>query len=391
MASIRERVSKDGSTSTYAVLYNHENKQRSKSFRTLAAAKKFRALVEAVGAADALEIGKQKKSGGPTVAELAKQWLDYKQRDMTVEGHRDYVRQYAKWIEPTFGWREAETITERDVQRWVDTVLAPALGGKSVAGKHALLHGLYKWASAKTRGYVTHNPCKETELPKRTKPPVRGLSLPELHALIQAAHDLGHPDAADVIAFMAGTGFRLGEALAPKVGDVEASEAGVWVTMTQVFRRGEGVVAGGKTDAAGRRLQVLGVGADSLPRRLVGRGRDDLIFPNPTTGRPWNPTSFRRNYWQPIVEAAGLTERGPTPYWLRHTHVAVCHAAGLSLPEIQRRIGHESIQTTINVYGRLIEGMSAESAGRLDALLRPQGFSVVQGEVLSDPPTIIGE
>lgn len=370
----------------YAVLYNHDNRQRSKTFTTRKAAKKFRDLIDAVGAEAALDIAQQRRTGGPTVDDIAGEWLAYKRRDMTVEGHRDYERQYAKWIKPTFGWREAETLTERDVQRWVDTVLAPALGGKSVAGKHALLHGLYKWASAKTRGLVTHNPCRETELPKRDQAELRGLSLPELHALLDAAREIGQPDAADVIAFMAGAGWRLGEALALSCGQVEVDDSGrVFVTMTQVYRRGEGVVAGGKTDAAHRRLQVLGEAADLLPRRLIGRGRADLLFASPMTGRAWNPTAFRRSYWQPIVAAAGLEERGPTPYWLRHTHVAICHAAGLSLPEIQRRVGHKSIQTTINTYGRMIDGMSDESADRLDALLRPGG--IVAGEVIpSDPP-----
>lgn len=384
MASIRERVSKDGSTTTYAVLFNMDGKQKSKSFKAFKTAEKFRKLVDAVGPADALEIAEVKsgKTGGRTLDDLATEWLAHKRRDMTTEGHRDYVRQYHRWIKPTLGYRDAETITERDVQRWVDGVLAPKLGGKSVAGKHALLHGIFKWASAKTRGYVTHNPCKETELPKRDRPSIRGLSLPELHSLLGAARDLGQQDAADVIAFMAGTGWRLGEALAPAAGQVEVERGAVYVTMSQVFRRGEGIVSGGKTDAAARRVQVLGVAADTLPGRLVGRGRDDLLFPNPKTGKAWNPTAFRRSYWQPIVEAAGLAERGPTPYWLRHTHVAVCHAAGLSLPEIQRRIGHESIQTTINVYGRMIDGMSDESASKLDALLRPPATTVIRGEIV---------
>ena len=39
-----------------------------------------------------------------------------------------------------------------------------------------------------------------------------------------------------------------------------------------------------------------------------------------------------------IVAAAGLADRKPTPHWLRHTHVAVCHAAGMSLAEIQREV-----------------------------------------------------
>ena len=91
-----------------------------------------------------------------------------------------------------------------------------------------------------------------------------------------------------------------------------------------------------------------------------------------------NPT------FDPIAKAAGLTgDRRPTPHWLRHSHVFVCHAAGMSLPEIQRRIGHEDIKMTINTYGRLIDDMSDDVAARLDLLLTPDALpAVVAGEVV---------
>lgn len=386
MASIRARDGARGTT--YAVLYADDGKQSSKTFADLKSAQKFAKLVEAVGPKAAREIQAGTNANARTVDDLAAEWLEWKRRDMTTEGHRDYVRQYEKWIRPTFGARPANNVDERDVQHWVDKVLAPNLGGKSVAGKHALLHGLFKWAAAKTRGYVTHNPCRETDLPARKKPPVRGLSLAELGGLLEAGerlarHDAGFRDAADVISVLAGTGWRPAEALSPAVQHVEVMENGrVHLSMGQVFRRGEGIVQDGKTEAAARTLRLLGPGVEAVKRRVVGRGWDDLLFPNPTTGRPWTPNAFRRNYWVPIVAEAGLAHRGPTPYWLRHTHVLLCIKAGLSLPEIQRRLGHKSITTTIDTYGRLIDGMSDEAADRLEALLMPSGPGVVEGFVL---------
>lgn len=384
MASIRERSGPRGTT--YAVLFQRGDRQTSKTFADRKAAERFRKLVEAVGGDGALELTRAEKTAARTVDDLAREWLEWKRRDMTVEAHRDYVRQYEKWIEPTFGQRVAENVTERDVQHWVDKVLAPKLGAKTVGGRHALLHGLYRWASAKSRGYVTHNPCKETELPKKKKAALRGLSVPELHALLRAAESTDNRDAGDVVALMAGTGWRLGEVLAPQVGDVEVTQAGTFLTMRRVFRRSEGVVEGGKTEAAARRIRVLEPAASKLAQRVIGKAPTDLLFPNPHTGKAWNPTAFRRNAWDPIVKAAGLADRKPTPYWLRHTHVALCHAAGFDLVEIQRRIGHEDIRTTINVYGRMIDGMSDESARNLEALLNPSAAAdVVQGEVVTPP------
>lgn len=387
MASIRRR---DGARGTsYAVLAVDGGTQRSQTFDNEKAAIKFQKLVEALGWKGALEVHKGSSVGKATVDALAREWLDWKRRDLTTEGHRDYVRRYERWIKPTLGQRVADQLDERDVQRWVDDVLAPNLGGKTVADMHALLHGLYAWSSARSRGYVTHNPCKETDLPRRKKAPVRGLTLPELHSLLDAGerlarHDPGFRDAADVIAVMAGTGWRPGEALSPAVQHVETTDAGkVMLTMGQAFRRGEGIVPDGKTESAARTLSVLGPGARALQRRVIGRAWDDLLFPNPNNDRPWNPNAFRRSYWVPIVEEAGLAERAPTPYWLRHTHVLLCIKAKLSLAEIQRRLGHKSIKTTVDVYGRMVDGMSDESEALLEAMLTPGVPAVVEGRIIA--------
>lgn len=379
MATIRENHRKDGKTSYY-VLFRLGKKQTSKVFDVRKDAEKFSDTIDAIGAAAAVEM-LEAKAALRTVGDLFAEWLELKRADMTAEGHRDYERGYEKWIKPTFGWRDAELVRERDVQEWVDKTLRPELGPKAVAKQHALLHGMFKWASSRTVGYIANDPCTETKLPKRKRRPPRGLSIPELHAMLTAAGSADQQDAADVIAVMAGTGWRPGEVLGLTAGYVDVMPNGaVYVTMASVYRRGEGIVEDGKTEAAGRRIRVMGEGAPVLRRRVVGRGINQPVFPHPSTGKPWSPASFGRHYWPKVIEAAGLKERGPTPYWLRHTHVAICHAAGLTLPEIQRRIGHESIQTTIDVYGRMIDGMSEEAADKLDALLRPN-LTVVRGEV----------
>lgn len=384
MASIRVRPNRDGSHS-YIVRFRHGGKETSRTFTSEREAEKFSAA--ATFNADAAVAMLEQKAPGRTVASLFAEWLSHKQADMTIEAHRDYERAYEKWIKPTFGWRDAELVNEKDVQAWVDKTLKPKLAPKSVAKNHALLHGMYRWASSKTIGLVENNPCGETKLPKRVKRPPRGMTIAELQWLLGAAKTSDQKAAADVVAVSAGTGWRPGEVLGLLVGGVEIDLRGhVYVTMLSVYRRGEGIVEGGKTEAAGRRIRVLGPGAAVIKRRVEGRGILDPLFPHPSPGRghghatdsegkpivkPWPPASFSRSYWPKIIEAAGLTAKGYDPYSLRHTHVLLCNLAGLTMPEIQRRIGHESIQTTIDVYGKSIDGMSEESADKLEALLTP--------------------
>lgn len=399
MASVNERSRADG-TSAFVVLFRQGKKQRSRTFDDERGADRFARMVDDFGAERALRYLEDEAETvhGISLDDLAQRWLKSKSGAVTPNILVGYQRDYEGWIRPRFGHREAAQIHEGDIQAWIDWMrLHPSpttgkpLSPKSIADRHAILHQIYKWGSARSRGLVPHNPCRETELPKRSKSTPKGLRLPELHALLSAGERVD-PDAADLIAFMAGTGWRIGEAIALTAGAVEAYDEHVFVNMERVVRRRVGLTEGGKSAAAMRRLRVMGPAAPMLRRRLIGLGPNDLVFtftdgrPGVNRRGPWNVNSFRDLRWPKIVTAAGLADRKPTPHWLRHTHVAICHAAGMSLAEIQRRLGHEDIQMTINTYGRMIEDMSDESALRLDALLTPGVLEVVEGSV--DPPRV---
>lgn len=119
------------------------------------------------------------------------------------------------------------------------------------------------------------------------------------------------------------------------------------------------IVEDAKTDAAVRRIR-LDTEVATMVRARIGNRAGGLVFTT-SNGNQWHYSNFVNRAWRPAVKAAGLSRR-PTPHWLRHTHVYWMAVGGrTSLPELQRRIGHESIQTTINVYGRMIEDVSGEA------------------------------
>lgn len=392
---MRERTSKSGEQS-WQVLYRHQGKQPSKTFATEQAAVDFKALCENphVGVDKALAIldGTDAQGGGLTVRELFTPWLASKVGNITKRQVEDYQRDYDNWIDVPFGGRVAATITELEVQNWVDHHLRPRLAPKTVADRHALLHQMFAWAAQRKRALVPHNPCKETDLPKRTRKPPKGLTFPEWLTFKDAAYRVDL-DAADLILFLASTAWRIGEATALMAFAVDDSGPQMYVTMTHVNRKGEGVVEGAKSEASeGRRIRMLPECAAMLRRRMAGLGPHDYVFTNPHSPIGlWEPSTFRNRWWRKTVEEAGMVDRAPTPHWMRHTHVMLCVMAGMSLPEIQRRLGHEDIKTTINVYGRMIDDMSDDVADRLDALLSGRIPTVVPGEIITAVEQVQGQ
>ncbi|MGH8875674.1 MAG: tyrosine-type recombinase/integrase [Acidimicrobiia bacterium] len=72
-----------------------------------------------------------------------------------------------------------------------------------------------------------------------------------------------------------------------------------------------------------------------------------------------------------VPEGASCSRIGGAPcrvHDLRHTHASWLIAAGEHPKIIQTRLGHSSIQMTIDRYGHLMVGLDDQTAERLDAI-----------------------
>jgi len=391
VATLREHTSKAGET-TYAVLFRRGRKQTSETFSTLVKAQQFKAEVELLGVEDALARLNGTNVGVTllTVGALADRFFEWKAPDVTPRTLADYRRDYANWIEPWFGHRAADSVDELDVQKWVDH-MKKRLDVKTVKGHHVLLGSIYRYGVARSRRLVSHNPCGETQLPKAKKKPPRGFTLAEWRAFYNA-NRAERPDAADLALFIVLTGWRWSEAAALPVGAVEDYGDQMFVAVTQVNRRDAAlrfvIVKGeAKNYTSVRRIEVTPATAALIRRRIVGKGPDDLVFTNPQ-GRRWVQQNFLNRTWTAMLDAAGMPSKGEgrkTPHELRHSHVAMLDRSGATLPQMSRRAGHSNIQTTINVYGGMIDGIGADVLANLDALALPDEplEQVVAGEVVA--------
>ena len=53
----------------------------------------------------------------------------------------------------------------------------------------------------------------------------------------------------------------------------------------------------------------------------------------------------------------------------RHTHATICLEAGMTLKEVQERLGHSSIKTTGDVYAHVTESMKEKSVDLLEKFI----------------------
>ncbi|MGZ4663572.1 MAG: tyrosine-type recombinase/integrase [Frankiaceae bacterium] len=351
-------------------------------------AKTFKALVEANGHRRPL-VKEQREHGLPvrgglTVTELVTAYIDdrvkHVRSDRTIA---DYRRDLAAHIDPVLGKLLADDLTPDDVQAWADGIGRSA---KTIGNLHSLLAAAYKWGLRKR--LVSSNPSQGTDLPTAHRV-ARGLRTGEWALLYQAALDVS-PSVAALLLFLVGTGWRWSEATALQVHEVE----GDMVAVTGVWRRnaaGEQVLVKGdaKSQAGLRRIRLSPRIAEMVAEQCKGKRPGDFVFTT-STGRAWRYNNFHTRYWsRPAspahgrakadpggvlarAEALGLHVR-PTIHWLRHTQAMLLIESGTPLPSIQRRLGHESVTTTVDTYGRMIDDVPPEALTALDdQLLGPR-------------------
>ncbi len=169
---------------------------------------------------------------------------------------------------------------------------------------------------------------------------------------------------------LAETGMRLGEALALQHRDWDtgrSSTATIYVA-DRPHPHGLAAKSGSRRVHVGSRLDRL---YGDYIWWLCDRGGDAAI-PNWDEGyifcntqreplygplRPEAVYSHLRSVKRHLPELPSQM----TPHWFRHTHATALLLAGTPLHVVSRRLGHKSIQTTINTYGHVTEDAELEA------------------------------
>jgi integrase len=282
-------------------------------------------------------------------------------------------------------WREWEIgqIRPSDIDDWV-SVLSTKMGPHSVRHCYALLRGPLRRA-AKDR--VIDNPCIDIVLPKL--PDMRKtfddvLTAREVDRLIDGLLDPEPKYAAlrtnvryQTLVFMgAWLGPRWNEAIGLRVCDVNPLRREVTFGKVVVNQNGSQTFEErmSKTEDC-RTVPAPTVVIDALVEHLrvfrPGAGREEFVFVNNRGGHILRG-NFSRDALAPAVARAGLTGRRVTWLTLRHTAASLMFDAGLTLFEVQQRLGHKSPTLTANIYTHLMRERFEEGRAKLEMYMEKQ-------------------
>lgn len=327
-----------------------------------------------------LDNGTFMKPGKTTLGEFLERWLkDYAWPNLaprTAEGYESIIR---RQLIPALGNIILTQLKPEHLQRYYAEKLAGgrydgrgALTQTTVSHHHTCLHRALKMALK--WGLISRNPADAVTPPRPQRSQMQTMNEDELQAFLQTAQNTPYYALFYTLLF---TGVRRSEALAVRWLDLNLPLCQLYVTRSLHHLRDGRIIFRVPKTARGRREVALSPSVASVlrehrekqsaERAMLGipLKDDDLVFSDPL-GRPLLPDTVS-HAWTKTVKRAGL--RHFRLHDARHTHASLMLKQGAHPKIVQERLGHASIQITLDTYSHVAPGLQEAAAMRFDEVL----------------------
>lgn len=262
-----------------------------------------------------------------------------------------------KHILPYFGLKSVNKITAPDILTWQNEITEMGYGA---AYLRMINNAFFAILNHAERYYgLKNNPAKKMhKMGKNTKRRLEFWTKEQFEVFIAS---FGQDERMYKTVYMTlyYTGCRIGEVLALTPLDINVQEQTINIDKTFFRLKGEDVVTSPKTERSNRIVaipRVLAYELDDYMHCVYGLSDANRIFQ--CTDRVIQKKIISH------AEVCGLPQI--RVHDLRHSHVAYLIDKGVAPLNIAERLGHESITTTMDIYGHLYPNRNKEVAELFD-------------------------
>ena len=213
---------------------------------------------------------------------------------------------------------------------------------------------------------IPYNVCSDIQKPRITKREMQAWTLEESQIFLKEAED-DRLHALYVVAIA--TGLRQGELFALSWPDFDDDTGDLFVQRTLEEISGKLRLKETKTAKGRRRIALPRFAIDALlvhRKRMLTEGNIKGPIFCDTWGGFLRKSNFIRGSYKPLVKRAGVS--AIRFHDLRHTAATLLLLQGEHPKVVSERLGHASIEITLNTYSRVLPTMQKEAAKKLDKL-----------------------
>ncbi len=320
------------------------------------------------------------KPGKTTLAEYLNKWLlDYAKPNLSPRGYERYESIIRVHLIPSLGNITLTQLRPNHLQSHYTTKLNNGLSALTVRYLHTVIHKALQ--TALKRGLVVRNVADGVDAPRARRNDMQTWDEYEVNRFLETTKNSPYYQLFYLALF---TGMRRGELLALRWRDIDFLFGQISVNRSlhhlQGGKYGDGsyVFTQPKSERSRRTIALSpsviltlkdnkekqGAILDKLGTSLKD---DDLIFSN-LGGKPLRPNTVSRA-WSVLAARAGV--KAIRLHDARHTHASLLLKQGVHPKIVQERLGHASIQITLDTYSHVSPGLQEAAALQFEKLLSP--------------------
>ncbi|MEV0442508.1 tyrosine-type recombinase/integrase [Streptomyces spectabilis] len=325
--------------------------------------------------------------GKITVAAWWDEWLNA--QILAPNTLRDYKGFAGNYLIPTLGRKTVAGVTPNDAQRVVKAMEEAGLMASTIGTRVIPMKAMFKAAVDNDR--IAKDPCRGLKLPRVSSKAVDLDEIPTLPEVVQIAAEMPAEYRLNVW-LISGVGVRPSEAFA---ASEDCCRGDVYRIYRQTTEKGDGKgnrkgLVPLKHRAAGdyREAPLAVWLAEEITRHIAQHGVHTILgasglFFATKAGELLTHEGFYY-HWRQVMKKLGLKYK---PHDLRHFFASTMLAAGVSLLEVSRWLGHRSIRVTADTYGHLVPDSWNRGRKAMEDAMRPQ-MKAIKGGAPNGPEEV---
>lgn len=372
--AIRKRVNKEGKVTGYQVTVEGvrgpcgERKRFSKTVPTMKEAKETEREM-----LNQLASGGIQRTAPVTTASWMTTWLNVHKPNIEESTRAGYEEKIRNYIIPAMGHIPITQIDGTFVQSWVKNMDDRGLAPRTIKNAHQCLHSAMK--TAVQLRMLQHNPCQYTILPKLQEYNATVYTDLEIQTAINAAKGT---DAFLLVFLGLSVGLRRGELCALKWEHIDLTNKKIHITENRVSVKGSVITKQPKSKSSNRTItigsntcKILQIAKDEYDtkRKAYGPGfsKEEYVI-HLKDGSPYHPDSLTQK-WDRFMAKHGL--KHIRLHDLRHSCATSMVANNVDPKTVQKRLGHSSYKTTMDLYVHRTQAMDEHAAEIMDSIICP--------------------
>jgi integrase len=319
--------------------------------------------------------------------DFAEEWLKMYSETAKISTVR--IRKHElKHLLGYFGHIKLKDVTRKMYQDMLFDLKKKGYADNTLDGIHTT--GKMIFRKAKELELIKSNPTEYTKVPKQKKTVediendeknIKFLEKEELARFLKAAKEHGLYMDYVIFSTLAYSGMRLGELLALQWKDINFKEHTISITKTYYNPNNnerEYRLLTPKTNGSIRTIKmdpnVMALlkkhkaEQNEIKMRMRDKYHDsDFVFARPS-GYPEVMKKVEQRMKR-LLKIAKI-DKQVTPHSLRHTHTSLLVESGVGIKEIQQRLGHTDIKTTMDIYAHMTKNLEEKASQKFSELMR---------------------